>query len=50
MTYNLTVWFVDTYGNWGYITQDFVMPKGVPYRYFETLVVEQEKKIEELSK
>lgn len=50
MTYNLAVWFMETYGDWGYIPQDFVMPEEVSHPDFETLLVEQEKKIEKLSK
>ena len=29
MTYNLAVWFMETYGDWGYIAEDFVMPEEV---------------------
>ena len=50
MTYNLAVWFMETYGDWGYIAPDFVMPEKVVHPDFEALIVEQEKKIAELSK
>lgn len=50
MTYNLAIWFMETYGDWGYIASDFVMPEEVVHPDFEVLVAEQEKKIEELSK
>lgn len=50
MTYNLAVWFMETYGDWGYIALDFVMPEEVSHPDFERLIAEQEKKIEELSK
>ena len=50
MTYNLAVWFMETYGDWGYIATDFVMPKEVSHPDFEALIAEQEKKIAELSK
>ena len=50
MTYNLAVWFMETYGDWGYIASDFVMPEEVANPDFEALIAEQEKKIEELSK
>lgn len=50
MTYNLAVWFMETYGDWGYISSDFVMPEKVVHPDFEALIVEQEKKIAELSK
>jgi len=50
MTYNLAVWFMETYGDWGYIAPDFVMPEEVAHPDFEALIAEQEKKISELSK
>ena len=50
MTYNLAVWFMETYGDWGYIAPDFVMPEEVVHPNFEALIVEQEKKIAELTK
>ena len=50
MTYNLAVWFMETYGDWGYIASDFVMPEEVSHSDFEVLIAEQEKKIAELSK
>ena len=50
MTYNLAVWFMETYGDWGYIAPDFVMPEEVSHPDFEALIAEQEKKIAELSK
>ena len=50
MTYNLAVWFMETYGDWGYIASDFVMPKKIAHPDFEALIAEQEKKIAELSK
>ena len=50
MTYNLAVWFMETYGDWGYIASDFAMPEEVAHPDFEALIAEQEKKIAELSK
>ena len=50
MTYNLAVWFMETYGDWGYIAPDFVMPEEVVHLDFQALIAEQEKKIAELSK
>ena len=50
MTYNLAVWFMETYGDWGYIASDFVMPEEVSHPDFKALIAEQEKKIAELSK
>ena len=49
MMYNLAVWFMETYGDWGYIAPDFVLPEEVSHPDFETLIAEQEKKIAELS-
>ena len=50
MSYNLAVWFMETYGDWGYIALEFVMPEEISHPDFEFLIAEQEKKIEELSK
>ena len=50
MTYNLAIWFMETYGDWEYISGAFVMPEEVTHPDFEALVAEQEKKIEELTK
>ena len=49
MTYNLAVWFMETYGDWGYIAPEFVMPEEKSHVDLETIVAEQEKKIAELS-
>ena len=50
ITYNLAVWFMETYGDWGYIAGDFVMPEEVHQADLKSLVEDQEKKIAELSK
>ena len=50
MTYNLAVWFMETYGDWAYIATGFVMPEEESHPDFEALIAEQEKKIAELSK
>lgn len=50
MTYNLATWFMKTYGDWTYETCDFIMPEKTSYPDFETLIAEQEKRIEELTK
>lgn len=50
LTYNLAVWFMETYGDWGYIAPEFVMPSEIPHQDQETVIAEQEKQIEELSK
>ena len=41
---------METYGDWGYIAPDFVMPEDVAHPDFKVLIAEQEKKIAELSK
>lgn len=50
MTYNLAVWFMEVYGDWGYIAPAFVMPENVAQPDYETIIKEQEKKIAALSK
>ena len=50
LTYNLAVWFMETYGDWGYIAPEFVMPSGTTHEDLESVIAEQERKIEELTK
>ena len=50
MTYNLAVWFMETYGDWGYLAEDFVMPEEVHQVDLKSVIEDQEKKIAELSK
>ncbi len=50
ITYNLAVWFMETYGDWEFVDPGFVMPKEEIRVDLEAVVAEQEKKIEELSK
>jgi type I restriction enzyme R subunit len=50
MTYNLAVWFMETYGDWGYIAEDFVMPEKAHHADLKSVIEDQEKKIAELSK
>ena len=50
MTYNLAVWFMETYGDWGFIAEDFVMPEEVHQTDLKSVIEDQEKKIAELSK
>ncbi len=49
MTYNLAVWFMETYGDWGYIAPEFVMPEEKNQADWKSIVAEQEKKIVDLS-
>lgn len=50
ITFNLAVWFMETYGDWGFIAPEFVMPEEIHQEDFESLIAAQEKKIEELTK
>lgn len=50
ITYNLAVWFMEIYGDWGYIAEDFVMPEEVHQADLKSVIEDQEKKIAELSK
>lgn len=50
MTYNLAIWFMETYGDWGFIAEDFVMPEEVHQAGLKSVIEDQEKKIAELSK
>lgn len=45
MTYNLSTWFMEVYGDWGYIPADFVMPEKVVLPDYEAIIKEQEDKI-----
>lgn len=44
MTYNLAVWFMEVYGDWGYIAPAFVMPENVAQPDYEAIIKEQEEK------
>lgn len=50
MTYNLSAWFMEVYGDWGYIAPEFVMPEQKVLLDYESIIKEQEEKIAELSK
>lgn len=43
MTYNLAVWFMETYGDWKYIADDFTMPKEVHQADLKSVIEDQEK-------
>lgn len=49
MTYNLSTWFMEVYGDWGYIAADFVMPEQDMLPDYEAIIKEQEEKIAVLS-
>ena len=50
LTYNLAVWFMEVYGDWGYIAADFVFPENEVLPDYEAIIKEQENKIAALSK
>ena len=50
MTYNLAVWFMETYGDWGFIAPEYIMPEETHKEDLQLVIDAQEKKIEELSK
>lgn len=49
MTYNLSTWFMEVYGDWGYIPAEFVMPEKVALTDYEAIIKAQEEKIAALS-
>lgn len=49
MTYNLSTWFMEVYGDWSYISSDFVMPEKVVLPDYEAIIKEQEDTIAALS-
>ncbi len=49
MTYNLSTWFMEVYGDWGYIAADFIMPEQEVFPDYEAIIKEQEEKIAVLS-
>lgn len=38
MTYNLTVWFMEVYGDWGFIAPAFVMSENVAQPDHEAII------------
>lgn len=50
MTYNLATWFMEVYGDWGYIAPEFVMPEQVVTPDYDSIIKAQEEKIAELTK
>ena len=49
MTYNLAVWFMEVYGDWGFIAADYVIPEPVSIPDYESIIKAQEEKIAELT-
>lgn len=49
MAYNLAVWFMQTYGDWKYKPESFVLPEENKQANIEAILDEQEKKIAELT-
>lgn len=50
MAHHLSVWFMETYGDWGFIASKFVLPVEEKQPDFQAVIAEQEQKIAELSK
>jgi len=50
MTYNLAVWFMETYGDWNFNAPSFVMPEEEHQEDLQSVITAQEQKIAELSK
>lgn len=50
MTYNLATWFMEVYGDWGYIAPEFVMPEQVVTPDYDSIIKAQEEIIAELTK
>lgn len=48
MTYNLAVWFMQTYGDWKFTAEPFILPEEKDLVDIEAVLAEQEKKISEL--
>lgn len=44
MTYNLATWFMEVYGDWGYIAPEFVMPEQVITPDYDSIIKAQEEK------
>ena len=50
MTYNLSVWFMEVYGDWGFIASEFVMPKEEELPNYDAIIKEKEAQIATLIK
>lgn len=50
MAYNLSIWFMEVYGDWEFKAPEYVMPENVVLPDYESIIKEQEAKIAELSK
>lgn len=50
MAFNLATWFMEVYGDWGFIAPAFVMPEQVTLPDYEAIIKEQEDKIAALMK
>lgn len=49
LAFNLSIWFMETYGDWNFSAPQFVMPENTRVKDFEDVIAEQERKIEELT-
>ena len=50
MTFNLSIWFMKTYGDWSFVSPTFVMPEETHTEDLQKIIASQEQKIAELSK
>lgn len=48
MTFNLAVWFMETYGDWQFTAPEFVMPNEEQTADLESIIEEQDRQIAEL--
>lgn len=49
MTHKLACWFMEVYGDWGYIPEPFVMPRQAPDIDYAALLAEKEAQIQKLT-
>ena len=50
MTHSLAIWFMEVYGDWGYIAEPFIMPECQPVVDYDSIISVQEARIAELMK
>ena len=50
LTYQVAAWFMETYGDWGFIVPEYVAPVQEDQKDLHSIIQEQEQKIAELTK
>lgn len=50
MAYHLAVWFMQVYGDWGYIPEDYIVPSKKPEIDYQSIIRKQEEEIAVLMK